>query len=110
MTLHVSELVLWSLLAGIGAVGLTTILRNAPVIRGWVQAAKKPWACNVCMPVYTVAALLGLPVWWHQDWRYVAAYPAAYALANVVLDKLSRPHGPPPLPEKMFPDDLEEGS
>ena len=109
MTPLVSELLLWAVLAGVGAVGLTTIIRNAPFVRGWVQAAKRPWACNVCMPLYTVAAMVWMPVWWHQDLRYAAVYPAAYALANVILDRLSRPHGPPPLPEKMFPD-TEEGS
>ncbi len=89
------DLVWWSLLAGLGAVGLTTILRNAPVIRGWVQEAKKPWACNICMPLYTTAALLAVPIWRTGDWDYALAYPAAYAVGYLVLDQMSRPPGPP---------------
>jgi hypothetical protein len=91
------ELLSWAALGGLGAVGLTTILRNAPVVRGWVQEAKKPWACNVCMPLYTSAAMIAVPIWRTGDWSYAAAFPAAYALGYIGLEQMSRPPGPPPV-------------
>lgn len=97
MDVGAQELLWWSLLAGLGAVGLTTILRNTPGIRGLVQQAKKPWACNVCMPLYTTAAMLAVPVLATGRWDYLLAYPAGYAVGWLVLEKMSRPPpGPPP--------------
>lgn len=104
------DLLIWSIFMGSGAVGLTVILRNAPVIRGWVQAAKKPWACNVCMPLYMTAGM-AIPLLMLQDWRYLWAYPGGYALAYIVLEKMSRPPpGPPKIPADFFTDDEEEGT
>lgn len=103
MKLPASEIVWWSLLAGIGAVGLTTIVRNAPVVRGWVQEAKKPWACNDCMPLYTVAAMLAIPIYQTGNWGYAAAYLPGYAVANVALKRLHRPPpGPPNIPKEFL--------
>lgn len=96
------DILLWTGIAGLGAVGLTVIIRNTPGITSLVQQAKKPWACNVCMPLYTSAAMVALPWWWTGDWHYAAAYPGAYALAYTMLERMSRPPGPPPqfeLPE-----------
>jgi hypothetical protein len=101
--LDVAELLGWSVLGGLGAVGLTTILRNAPIVRGWVQEMKKPWACNVCMPLYTSAAIIAVPIIQTGEWDYALAYPAAYALGYLVLEKMARPPGPPPRFE--IPDD-----
>jgi hypothetical protein len=102
MRVPVTELVWWSLLAGVGAVGLTTIVRNAPVVRGWVQEAKKPWACNECMPLYTVAAMLAIPIYQTGNWGYAAAYLPGYAVANVALKRMSRPPGPPNIPKEFL--------
>lgn len=91
------DLLMWALLSGLGAVGLTIILRNAPVVRGWVRDGRKPWACNVCMPLYTAAALLSVAIWWAGDWSYAVAYPGAYAVGYMALDRITRPPaGPPP--------------
>jgi endonuclease/exonuclease/phosphatase (EEP) superfamily protein YafD len=98
------DALLSSILTALGAVGLTTIVRNAPVVRGWVQEAKKPWACNVCMPLYTVAALLLWPALAVQSWSgWHAVVPfAAYGLANLLLDQMSKPPGPPHIPADFF--------
>ena len=98
--MRVDTLLLWSLLSAFGAVGLTIIIRNAPIVRGWVMDAKKPWACNVCMPVYTVAAMLAVPT--AVDWHNVLAYPAAYALAYIVLQKLAQPPGVLEIPADLL--------
>jgi hypothetical protein len=98
------DALLASVLTALGAVGLTTIVRNAPVVRGWVQEAKKPWACNVCMPIYTVAVLLAWPAFGVESWSgWHAAVPlAAYALSNLLLDRMSRPPGPPHIPKEFL--------
>lgn len=98
-------LLLWVVLAALGAVGLTIIARNAPGIRGLVLDARKPWACNVCMPLYTVAAMLALPAARTGDWSFGLVYPAAYAVTYSILQWLSQPPGPP---EFNIPEDSEE--
>jgi hypothetical protein len=103
-----AELLLWSLLAGVGAAGLTVLVRNAPGIRGLVAEAKKPWACNVCMPLYAVAAMLAVPIYQTGDWSYVMAYPAGYEVAYWTLQQMSRPPGPPQIPDSFFTDGEEE--
>jgi hypothetical protein len=101
----VSDMLAWTLFTALGAVGLTTLVRNAPIVRGWVMEAKRPWACNVCMPLYTSVAILALPAWLSRDLGYALVFPAAYALANTILDRVGRPLGPPP---KLIPEDSEE--
>lgn len=96
------EILSWAVLGGLGAAGLTVIIRNAPVVNRWVEEAKKPWACNVCMPLYTSAAMLAIPVTQSGDMRYAAAFPASYLIGYALLKSLAKPPGPPPsfsLPE-----------
>jgi len=97
--MFVFELLAWSLYSALASVALTVIVRNAPVIRGLVARAKKPWACNVCMPLYTNAVVAAGVVLVMGDWRLAAASLPGYILANIGLDKMSRPPagGPPPL-------------
>jgi hypothetical protein len=96
------ELLLTSLLVSLSAVALTVILRNAPIIRTWVFEVRKPWACNVCMPLYTCAAVVGLLAYLHRDLHVLLAYLPAYALTNVALDRMAQPPGPPHIPAEMF--------
>ena len=44
-----------SIIVALSSVALAIILRNAPIIRDLVQEMKKPWACNVCLPLYLAA-------------------------------------------------------
>jgi hypothetical protein len=102
VNLTAQQLFWWSLVGGLGAVGLTTIVRNAPVVRDWVQEAKKPWACNDCMPLYTVAAILAIPIYQTGNWDYALAYLPGYAVANITLKQMSKPPGPPRIPPEML--------
>lgn len=102
----VGDLIGWSVLGGLGAVGLTVILRNTPGVASLVREGRKPWACNVCMPVYTAAAMVALPIWWTGDWSYAVSYPGAYAIGYMALDRATRPPaGPFPLPEDLLDSD-----
>jgi hypothetical protein len=103
-----AESFLQSILVALSAIGLVVILRNAPVIRGWVQEAKKPWACNVCLPLYVCAALVGGLYWLLRDLHVLLTYLPSYALSYLVLEKLSaRPDGPPNIPSE-FEQQLDE--
>jgi hypothetical protein len=94
------DLFWWAMVGGLGAFGLTTILRSTPGIAGLVRQGKKPWACNVCMPLYTAAAMTAVPIWWTGDWSYAVAYPGAYAVGYMALDRATRPPpGRPKFPE-----------
>lgn len=99
--------VFWILAVALSSVGLTVIVRNAPLIRGLVMQAKKPWACNVCMPLYTCAVFTALSVFVTRTaLQHVFTFFAAYALAYLILERASRPPGPPPtLPQLMGDDD-----
>lgn len=71
---------------------------------------KKPWACNVCLPLYLCFVMVGVCYGVTRDVTVLFAYLPAYALTFVVLEKLARPSGPPHIP-KMFEaleEDIEE--
>jgi hypothetical protein len=98
----IAETFLQSILVALSAIGLVVILRNAPVIRGWVQAAKRPWACNVCLPLYVCAALVGGLYHLTRDPYVLLTYLPSYALSYLVLEKLgARPYAPPILPSEF---------
>lgn len=85
-----------ALIVALSTVALTVILRNAPVIRDWVDQLKKPWACNVCLPLYLCALSTGALYFYSPwDWTIVYAYLPAYALSYLILEKfLNRPTAP----------------
>lgn len=91
------DALLMSALVATAATGLTVILRHAPIIRGWVFEMKKPWACNVCMPLYTCAVVLSTLVWKNPQPIHAVVALAAYTLSHVFLEAMSRPppEGPP---------------
>lgn len=108
------ETLFQSLVVALSAVGLTVVLRNAPIIRTWVFQMKKPWACNVCLPLYLCALGVGSLYALSRDLKTLLAYLPAYAIAYLVLEKMSRPPTKDPfVPEefsvplepKMFPDE-----
>lgn len=102
------ELLLTAVFVALSAVALTVIVRNAPVVRTWVFEMKKPWACNVCMPLYACAAVVGALGGLQRDPRVLLTYLPAYLLSNVMLDHMARPPGPPHIPKSMFEDLGEE--
>ncbi len=95
------DLVWWSLISAFGAVGLTTLLRHTPGLSKFVAANKKPLACNVCMPLYTVAAMVAIPVYRTGDWGYAVAFLPAYAGAYALLEQLSL-MAPPAIPADLL--------
>ena len=97
--MFVAELLAWSLYSALSAVALTVIVRNAPGIRGLVAQAKKPWACNECMPLYTNTVFASLVYLKTGDVWLLGAFFPGYIVANQILHKMSRPPagGPPPL-------------
>lgn len=102
------ELLLTAVLVALSAVALTVILRNAPVIRTWVFELRKPWACNVCMPLYTCAAVAGGLAYLQRDPRVLLAYLPAYALTNVALDRLAKAPNTPFIPPEFLEEDEAE--
>ncbi len=101
-----AELLLTSILVALSSVALVIILRNAPVIRGWVQEMKKPWACNVCLPLYLCAGVVGAFFWRTRDLDVLFSYLPGYALSFVVLEQLARP--PQVLPSFELEDEDED--
>jgi hypothetical protein len=100
--LNAVETLFQSVLIALSSVGLAIILRNAPVIRGWVQEMKKPWACNVCLPLYLCFVMVGVFYGVTRDVTVLLAYLPAYALSFVILEKLARPPGPPHISPEFF--------
>lgn len=100
-----AETLFQSLYVALSVVALAIILRNAPVIRGWVQEAKKPWACNVCLPLYLCAVVVGGLYVLSKDAAVLLSYLPSYALSYIVLEKLARPVGEAPFVPPEFRDD-----
>ena len=99
----ISDLLLWSLAVGSTSAGLTTAIRALPLVQRWMFERRKPWACDVCMSVWTVAGLsLGVASGLHDTALVLSAGPA-YPWALWVLRVIGEPRGGPPMPP------LEEG-
>lgn len=86
-----TETILTSVFVALCAVALTVILRNAPVIRTWVWEMKKPWACNVCLPLYLCAAVVGGLFLKQRNLDVLLAYLPGYALSYLTLEAMARP-------------------
>lgn len=100
------DLVLTTLLVAAGAVGLTIIVRNAPGVRRWVQEAKKPWACNVCMALWTTLVVDMLFVIVLRAEHLGLAFLPAYALAFNALQRMAKAPEPPTV--FSLPEDSED--
>jgi hypothetical protein len=85
------ETLLTSLFVALSSVALAVILRNAPIIRTWVFEMKKPWACNVCLPLYTCAAVVGALFYQNRDLHVLWSYLPSYALVFLTLEAMARP-------------------
>jgi hypothetical protein len=104
--IYAFAVLVWACVVTLAATALTVIVRNAPWVRDRVDEAKKPWACNVCMPLYTCAVVAGGLWLLLGRWEFALTYLPAYALTKGVLDKLAAPPGAPP-PMHM-PDDSSD--
>lgn len=67
----------------LSSVGITALVRSAPPFRGWVEAKKKPWSCDICMGFW-VCLLVSLVVGnWNRE--VIAAGLPAYGLCIMLL-------------------------
>lgn len=96
------DLIFWAVLLAFSAVGLTVITRNTPFIRNLYLEAKKPWACNVCMSLWSSLFVVPLPVVVMHDGRYAALFLPVYTATLLILDAMARPPGPPSIPAEFF--------
>jgi hypothetical protein len=98
-----TEILLTAVWVGLSSATLTCILRFAPVIHRWVLAGKKPWVCDVCMTLWTVA-LITTGLYYAGFKAALAASAPGYAIGKWMLMRLTDPQGPPP----VIPPDLDE--
>lgn len=103
-----SELLLTSLLAGLSSAALIVLLRAAPFIRTWTQQGTKPWACDVCMSLWTTLAVMAF-LWRHLDASWLSWLPA-YAVAKWTVGRLMDPTHFPSFDLSVKEDELEEPS
>ena len=97
---------LWAFLLGATAAGCTAAVRRLPPIDRRVQAAKKPWACDICMCFWTTVLLGTVAAAASQDPILVVCCGPAYPWSLWVLRKITDPVGPPP----MLLEDTDDGS
>lgn len=97
----------WAVVIAFAATALTVIVRNAPVIQRWVFEMRKPWACNVCMPLYTCALLVGGLCWLHESLIFMLSYLPAYLVSKALLDRMAEAPNDPEIPA-MFHTASEE--
>lgn len=90
------ETLLTSVFVALSAVALAVILRNAPIIRTWVFEMRKPWACNVCFPLYLCSVVVGGLFYQSRDLHVFLTYLPGYALSFMTLEAIARPPAVPP--------------
>jgi len=82
------------------AVGLTLVVRRAPLISGWVRAGVKPWACNLCCATWSTLALCAATGLLTRDPWTAAAWLPALGIATWGLHHAD----PPALPDFAMPE------
>lgn len=85
------EVLLRSFLLALSVVGMTVILRNAPIIRTWVFQMKKPWACNVCLPIWLCGCALAFLLGYTQNLSFLFIFLPGYAISYLILEAMARP-------------------
>lgn len=89
------------------AVGLTLVVRRAPIVSGWVAADVKPWACNLCCATWSTLALTVAAAAIAGDARALVAWLPAVAIATWGLHQAAPP-APPDLDAIPLPEDLDD--
>lgn len=76
--------------------GFVFAVRALPWVARQVDAAVKPWACDICMGFWSTGIFSLVAVALSRDpWMLLVAGPA-YTTALLVLSFLERPTGAPP--------------
>lgn len=92
------NLILTAIVFGATAAGFALALRALPVIRSWVDAGTKPWACDICLGFWSTC-LVAL-VYWFATGAVLAAVGPAYPVCLAVLRWLTEPKSVPMFPEE----------
>lgn len=100
------DALLWTVFMSLASVAFVIIVRNAPFVRGWVAAAKRPWSCNICMPLYVCAALTGVVFYVSRDLSAVIYYLPTYTLTHFILEYMSKAPSEPFIPTDLL--DLDD--
>ncbi len=90
-------IILWALLLGATAAGMVASVRKLGPIARRVEAAQKPWACDICMCFWTILLWGAGLAAWQQDPALVVCCGPGYAWALWVLRKITDHHGFPPM-------------
>lgn len=97
--LEPASLLALAALLGATAVGLTLVVRRAPVVSRWVHAGLKPFACNLCCATWSTLALtVAAAAITREPWA-AAAWLPALAIATWGLHLAE----PPALPDLALP-------
>jgi len=84
------------------APGIIVAIRALPWVEKQMMAGVKPWACDICMSFWTVAALCTCAAVWLEEWRFCFTAGPAYSSALWLLGQLQKSTPPPssaiPLP------------
>jgi hypothetical protein len=99
------EILVQGIVLAFSVVGMTVILRNAPIIRTWVFQMKKPWACNVCLPLWLCGGALAFMLGFTQKLSFIFVFLPGYALSYMILEAMARPPKMPFIPAEF---DIEE--
>jgi len=85
------EVLLWSLYIGLTAAGATVALRALGPVQKLVLGRQKPWACDVCMSLWTTLGIssAGALVAWRPEPSWAAG--PGFAIALLTLRKLTEP-------------------
>lgn len=93
-------ILLAAIVAGLGAAGITLVLREQPHIARWNEAGIKPWACDLCMSFWTSLTCLAVgsavrEITWVEAFM---AWMPAFVVAFWVIQRVRpAPLGGPPI-------------
>lgn len=93
-------ILLATIVAGLGAVGITLVLREVPPVSRWNEQGVKPWACDLCMSFWCSLLCLGVGRGFGQVTSAEAflAWMPAFVVAFWVVQRVRPvPMGEPPI-------------
>lgn len=93
-------ILLAAIVAGLGAVGITTVLRALPPFAGWNERGVKPWSCDLCMSFWCALLCLGVGMVFGQISAAEAfmAWMPAFTIAFWTVQRIHpEPMGGPPI-------------
>jgi len=93
------HLLAWSVVIGSTAPGVAIVVRALSAVEKLVLEGKRPWACDVCLSWWMVAATTLVAGLAAHDLEVLWAAGPAYPLAYKLLGWLSQPVSSPGFPE-----------